>query len=358
MKVQLVVKTSSKLATTSTTIKAIVGPAETPLDVQERIGSVMNTLCFPDQKLAFNGKLIPEDQSMSACGIKDGDVLELLIQASEETFCKQLSEILGTQAVPLEELSLLFSYRHSVSVKDALMALGYYNGDFKAFVDGQKCLSCDGALMKVARAQKTPQVQKAPEPLTDLTNNLSSIPEDKVRGPIGVKVAVEIHVPDRAPVSPSYNDDEDDMELVRLEPSDTVARAKEIIAASEQIPFPARELLLGGKKLEDGLTLHEAGVTNGALLIMVVHASVAALVSQLEELLVERVGLAANDLSLLYCQRFGTPVCQALRSLGLPGNYKRFLEGQSEFCLKGGCVTLTSGPELTTPPSRVDEESQ
>jgi len=331
-----------------------VGPGETALDVQERIGSVMNTLCFPDQQLIFNGKTIPNNQSMSACGIKDGDAMELVIQASEDTFEKQLSELLGKQALSPQELSLLYIHRHATSVNDVLAALGHANGDFHAFLGGQKCFSFDGALVKVAQAQKKvlQSQEKAPQNL----NKLCPIQENKMHGTIGVRVSVEIHVPGRNPVSPSYNDDDENMGLVRVDASDTVAKVKEIIAASEQIPFPDRHLEFQGTKLKDGLSLNEAGVTNGAFLVMVVHASVAALASQLEGLLLEHVGLSASDLGLLYCQRFGTPVCQALRTLGLPANLKRFLEGQDQFSIRGGCVTLANGPKLITPPAQ-DEDA-
>lgn len=352
MKVEVIVKNINKLATTSNSIKANVNPGETAFDVQDRIGSVTNMLCFPDQKLMFNGKVVPEKQTMSACGVKDGDVLELLVNTCEETFNKQLAELLGQKAVTPEELSLLFSYRHFVSVSDALTAMGHAKVDFKTFLNDQKCFSFDGELVKTAKAQKTPLLQK---PAASVSN-LSPIQEDKVHGPIAVKVTVQIHVPGRAPVSPSYNDDDENMDFVRLEPAETVARAKEVIRASEQIPFPECDLVLGEKKLDDKQSLREAGVTNGAFLVLCVHASVASLVLQLEKVLLERVGLSANDLSLLYCQRFGTPVCQALRSLGLPGNFKRFLEGQPQFSINGGCVTLTNGPKLVTPPPQVDQE--
>merc|ERR1719316_2436030 len=174
-------------------------------------------------------------------------------------------------------------------------------------------------------------------------------------------VSVEVHVPGKAITSLSDSDDwlglEDGYESLRLKSSDTVARAKEIIAATQQIPFPDRDLLLEGKTLEDGLSLTEAGVTNGALLVMMVRASEASLASQLEELLRERTGLSPNELSLHYSQRYGTPVSQVLRTLGLHGNLKRFLEERPQYSLVSGCVTLASGPKLVTPPSW-EEKSQ
>jgi len=330
-----------------------VNPSETPLDIQERIGSVMNTLCFPDQKILMNGKTLPSNQSVSKSGLKDGDVLELVFDASEQTLVGQLSDLLGTKAMSLEELSLMYVHRHLVTVHDALVALGHAKGDFKAFVNGEKCFSFDGQLLKVADTQKSQQAQTTSQVQKKSKKQVTI----KECGPIEVKVSVEIHVPGRAPVSPSYNDDDDeDMDLLRLEASDTVARAKHIIAASQQIPFPDTELLLGENKMEDGLSLSEAGAKSGVLLVLVVHASIAVLASQLEGFLLERVALSVNELSLHYCQRYGTPVCQALRSLGLPANLKRFLEEQPQFCFTGGCVTLANGLKLVKPSLQEEEE--
>ena len=43
---------------------------------------------------------------------------------------------------------------------------------------------------------------------------------------------------------------------------------------------------------------------------MVVHASEASLITQLEDVLQQRMAVSPGDLGLLYCQRFGTPVVQ------------------------------------------------
>merc|ERR1719498_2097071 len=115
------------------------------------------------------------------------------------------------------------------------------------------------------------------------------------------------------------------------------------------MPFPDRELWMNGCKLCDEQTLEEAGAKNGSSLLLVVNASEACLAEQLEQLLLERTGLSLSELSLHYCQRYGTPVGQALRSLGLHSNLGRFLEGRRQFSVSSGCVTLTEGPKLAVP---------
>lgn len=342
MKVQVVVTNTTKAAADTKTIDATVGPTDTVLNVQELIASLTKTYSFPDQKILSKGKVLPINQRLSDCGIKEGDVLEFQYQASEQTIIQQLSDLLGKQAMSTSELSLLYSYRYAVSPEDALKALGYVNGQLRAFLEGQKCFSFQGDCVKVVQAT---EISVQP------TSCLAPIKEDKAHGIIEVNVSIEVQVAGRSP--PTWNEDEEI--CLRLESSDTVARAKEIIAAHEQMPFPHRDLLLGDTKLKDELSLGESGVKNGSLIVMVVHASEASLADQLEELLYKRAALSSSELGLHYCQRFGTPVGQALRTLGLHTNLSRFLEGHSQFSMRGGCVTLANGPKLTTSLSQLEK---
>jgi len=338
MKVQVVVTNTSKAAANSKTIDATVGPTDTVLNVQELIASITKTFSFPDQKLLMKGKVLPSSHRLSDCGIKDGDVLEFQFQASEQTLIKQLSDLLGNQAMSPNEVSLLYSYRYAVSIEDALKALGYVNAQLRGFMEGQKCFSFQGDCVKVVQASDKEE---------QLSTRLPSIEEEKANGLIEVKVAIEVQVAGRSPEL--LLRDEDDEIFLRLEASGTVARAKEIIAATEQMPFPSRDLLLGEKKLQDEVSLADCGVKNGSFLVMVVHASEASLAQQLEELLYKRAALSPSELGLHYCQRFGTPVSQALRTLGLHTNLARFLQAHPRFSVTGGCVTLAIGPELTIP---------
>jgi len=344
MKVQVKITNLNKDITSSTTMEATVGPTDTVLSVQELITSVTKTFVFPDQKLLFKGKEFPGNQSLTQCGIKDGDMLEFVFQASEQTLVQQLSDLLGKQAMSPDELGLLYSYRYAVSFEDTLKALGHTTGKLRSFLESQKCFSFANDLVKVVQANTKALQQPAA---------LCPIKEDKAHGLIEVKVSVEVRVPGRSPKLLSL--DEEEEAYMRLESSETVLRSKEIIAASQQMPFPDRELWLGSHQLQDDVPLAESGVKNGSALLMVVNASEASLASQLEELLAERTGLSPSDIGLHYCQRYGTPLGQALRTLGIPANVGRFLEGHSQFSLANGCVTLSNGPKLTTPPTEQEE---
>jgi len=345
MKLQVIVSNLNKTATKNAAIEVTVGAADTTLSLLERLSSVTNTLCFPDQKLRFNGKSLPEDLRLSSSDIKDGDTVELTFEASDDTLVKQLSDLLGDKALSIEELGLLYIHRHLVPVTDALKALGHATGKLQHFLADQKHFSIEGNLVKVQQAPNRPASPGSPSQKGRFTCILQSL--------IAVSVHIEIHVPGKAPKRQLC--DEDDEDQLRLDTSGSVAQAKEIIAAYNQIPFPDCDLMLGDEILESELSLYDAGISDGANLVMVVHASQNSLASQLEALLLERVGLSPNELSLHYCQRFGTPVSKVLRTLGLPSNLKHFLEGQPEFSIAGGCVTLAHGPKVATPPPRQDK---
>lgn len=355
MKVQAIVN-NKNITAANAKLDVTVGPTDTALSLLERVSTVTNTLCFPDQKLSFNGKDLPSKERLSSCGIKEGDSLQFSFEASDDTLVKQLSDLVGDKTITTEELGLLYAHRHLVPVQDALKTLGHVKGKLQDFLADQKTFILDGSRVKLAKAQQ------APKPTAALSSIQEETIQEKVPEEIEVKVTIELHVPGRAPERMA-SDENDDLKMLRLDASQSILQAKQIIAASEQMPFPNTDLVLGHevgrfqieKKLADHMSLRDAGVRSGALLVMIVRASVDSLVSQLEGLVQERVGLSPNDLSLHYSQRFGTHIGTALRTLGLPSSLKRFLETQSKFSVAGGCVTLTDGPKLVTPPSREDE---
>jgi len=282
---------------------------------------------------------LSDTKRLSECGVRDGDALEFVFQASEQTLVKQLSELLGSKSVSTTELGFLYSYRYAVSFEDALKALGYTDSPLRGFLESQKCFSLKGDNVTLVQASDKKEHGVA---------TLSPIEEDKEHRLIEVSIAIEVHVDGKSPEMMSGDEDED--VYLRFDASDTVAKAKTIIAASQQMPFPDRDLMLGELKLKDEVSLADAGVRNGSMVLMVVHASEEALACQLEELLSARKALSANELGLHYCQRFGTPVGQALRTLGLHANLGRFLQAQPQFSITGGCVTLAGAPKLQALP--------
>lgn len=341
MKVKVMAQQSATAAT-NTMIEVTVAPGDTVEHVWERVALEANTLCFPDQKLLFNGKALPNRSRLSACAIKDGDALELHFEASESTLAEQLVKLLDQKELKLEELGLLYTFRHSVPFEDALKAVGYAKGTLQDFLNSQKHFCVREGLVKVVERQSTLK------PLTSSPSIRAS-----VGGLIQVVLSVEIQVPDSTPMRFSLDDEDDDngLRLPRLEASQTVAKVREIIMAFHQIPFADGDLLLQGEKLDNMLSLNDAGVTDGAHLTMVVRASEATLASQLEELLREWGGPSSiTSLGQKYSARFGVHVRQALQILKFSGDLRCFLGGRpQQFCVATGLVTIANLPQLITP---------
>jgi uncharacterized ubiquitin-like protein YukD len=317
MKVQVIMKSANKVAVTSVEkFDVVVKPTDTALDLKERVSSLASTFAFPDTHLMFKGKALDGNQNLSDCGVVEGDALEFIFEASEQTLVKQLLDLLGDHAVSPEELALLYIHRYGTSIEEVFKLLGHANQKINTFLESQKCFSCENGLVK-------------PCAVTDA----------KEEGAIEVRVSVQLGDSAKHSLA-SFDDDDMDEAALSLGRSSTVAKAKKIIAAAELVPFPEQDLFLGDRKLVDELSLDEAGVRNGDSLVLAVRASEATLVAQLVELLRERAALSPNELSLLYSQRFGSPVCQALRMLGLHSNIRRLLERHEDFSISGGCVTL------------------
>jgi hypothetical protein len=339
MKVRVIVKSSNK-AIVPTTLDANISPSETAFAFQERIATIANVLCFPDQQLVFQSKSLAPNARLADIGVKNGDVFELMYDASEKIIVKQLSELLGTKCLHPEELSLLYVHRHFVTLSDALKAVdqGYKLHEFLA---SQKAFLLKDGLVSVVSAAETMQPAA-----TRCANDQ-----------IEVTVAIDVQVVGKGTNFTALDsDEENDLSCIRLNSCETVCKAMEVIAAVQQMPFPTRDLILSGKKLEPNSSLHDAGVQNGAHLVMKVVASEASLSQQLVCVLEERTALSPSELGLHYCQRFGTPVCQALRTLGLHSNLRRFLESQPQFTTVGGCVTLSSAPKIAASLLKIQEE--
>jgi hypothetical protein len=329
MQVQVIVKSSMKLdSTKEKALEVAIMPNSTVSDVKERVSSLTGISSFPKKSLLLDGKMLADSENVRTTGVVAGDVLELVFEPCEQTFVKQLSDMMGENAVSLQELKLMYVHRYGSTVEEVLHRLGLVNQKLQAFLQDQKCFYLDGDLVKLSRGIDAKPVE---------------------RGVIEVKVSVEWS--DRNQPSFVSFVDEDDLDIVPLRLAGTmkVASAKKIIAAAELVPFPDQALLLRGKPLSDELSLSEAGVKDGDSLVLAVHASEATLVSQFEHLLVERTALSSNDLSLLYCQRFGSSVGQALRSLGLHGSVNRFLERHENFAVSGGCVMSSTRPDFQHP---------
>lgn len=128
-------------------------------------------IAFSKQDLTLEGNILPEAQSLSECGIREGTLVELAVRTSEVDLVQSLTELLRNQDLSLEELALLYCYKHGVSINQVLQSIGV-NERFSTFMSKHSQFNCKGG--RVSLLQRPPWHRPAPG-LTPQPNNVSKI---------------------------------------------------------------------------------------------------------------------------------------------------------------------------------------
>ena len=130
---------------------------------------------------------------------------------------------------------------------------------------------------------------------------------------------------------------------------DTVASLKERIAMVSLVPFPDQVLSLNYRALPEDAALCSCGVEEGSSLVLSAKPSSSAFLKQLEDLLSLRE-TSMDELSLLYCYKYGVSVPQVLKVLGLKCLEELFHNAERPriTVLPGGRIKFQ---EATTPSS-------
>jgi len=339
MKLQVVLKMHAKNQA-ARSIQLAVAPTDTILSVKERVSEIEPNP-FPEAKLSKDNKVLGDGndgQTLVDCGVKEGDSLVFVVEASEAVFVQQLSKLLQPKALAATELSLLYCHRHGVTVAQALQILGS-DEPFLDFLQRQKKLNLEkGGMVSLCSGGET--TAEAPQPGAVEQVVASS---NETEGAAAVEVTVSIW-------SDTGNKT---MELdceasLFLESAGTVAEAKKAIIEAEMVPFTDVDLMLNDVVLDDEQTLASCGIQDGCELDLVVHASEEAFVQQLSELL-EAGPRSSNELSLLFSYRNGFGTARVMTVLGRGEKFAQFLGRHPSFTLVKGCVSL-SRSELATIP--------
>jgi hypothetical protein len=340
MKVQVYVKMEQAKAAGNSLMPLVllVGPGDTAAGLRGRVEATepLAGAFAGKATVVFDGEALQDGQRLMDCGVKEGSSLDLVVQISAQALAQQLAELLKAKssAVSLEELGLLFSHRHGVSVGRVLEALGY-EMKLNNFLEdhGKLFVVKNGCVSLVHADHAAPKL-------------LEQIPEESaIQSPSIKDVEVRVSIqPEGAAASPASAEPFAALSL-STQASDTVQNVKRRVSEMELLPFPDQELLLSGQALDDGELLvdcfkkEESGLRT---LDLVVRPSEKSLARQLEDLLLARVSRASSkdELSLLYCYRHGATVTRALKLLGSKEKFGDFLKRQKQFVLENGCVTL------------------
>jgi len=111
-------------------------------------------IAFREQDLILNGKILAEAKSLTECGISDGTEVELSVRTSEESLVDSLQELLQARDLSLEELCLLYCYKHGVSINQVLQSIGTQER-FSNFVSRHSVFSCKAGRISLSKDTKT-----------------------------------------------------------------------------------------------------------------------------------------------------------------------------------------------------------
>eukprot|EP00930_Biecheleria_cincta_P073219 TRINITY_DN60531_c0_g1_i1.p1 TRINITY_DN60531_c0_g1~~TRINITY_DN60531_c0_g1_i1.p1 ORF type:complete len:512 (-),score=114.39 TRINITY_DN60531_c0_g1_i1:188-1723(-) len=152
MKVKVTIDVPSNLLSYGSELELTVGSVETVAKLKERVSSAQ-LLPFPEQVLRLSGRVLEDEERLSACGVQDGSALVLQVSISEASLGQQLSELLRVRSLSCDELGLLYCYKHGVSVAQVMKALGQ-KGKLQDFLFGDRRFSMEGSLVSLAQAQQ------------------------------------------------------------------------------------------------------------------------------------------------------------------------------------------------------------
>jgi 2'-5'-oligoadenylate synthetase/2'-5'-oligoadenylate synthase-like protein len=175
MKVQVNLKTVGNESTSK--FEMNVSATDLVGSVKEKVAA-SQLIAFPEHHLAVKGSKMEEGKKLSEYGVTAGGELDFVLEATEKSVVKQLSELLQSRDLTCDELGLLYCYKHGVSTNQALKTIGIdmkladFVKDQKEFVvEGKKVsvVRSDTALKPVSVAQQLETILREQGPTMDIT---------------------------------------------------------------------------------------------------------------------------------------------------------------------------------------------
>merc|ERR1719299_31834 len=118
MKLQVSLKTAEKGAAPST-FEVVVNGSDSVKCVKDKVAA-SQLIAFPERSLLFAGKTLDDTATLAECGVDEASALEFVLEATEETVVRQLTDLLAARDLTTDELGLLYCYKHGVSTNQAL----------------------------------------------------------------------------------------------------------------------------------------------------------------------------------------------------------------------------------------------
>jgi len=134
-------------------VRLTAAPAQTLQSLCER---ALATECVPftEQVVLLQGRTLDLAQSVGECGIREGAVLHLEVQASQDALKAQLAEILKDRNLSVVELGDHYCYRFGTPASRALKLLGL-RSQLKEFLKAHiDCFSIESGLVSLKDSHK------------------------------------------------------------------------------------------------------------------------------------------------------------------------------------------------------------
>lgn len=145
-------KTAEKDSATSN-FEIHVSSSDTIGSVKEKVAA-SQLIAFPEHTLMFNCAKMDEGKTLAEYGVKESSALDFVLEATEESIVKQLSELLKTRDLTCDELGLLYCYNYGVSTNQALKTIGI-DAKLADFIKSRKEFVLEGAKISMVRDDTT-----------------------------------------------------------------------------------------------------------------------------------------------------------------------------------------------------------
>lgn len=171
MKVQVKVKVVPNSGGNSS-LDLVVGPADDVASVKARVAT-SELIPFTRQELQFDRQILQDDDKLGDCGVCEGSLLHLVVYAEEDILVQQVSQLLRARDLSVDELNLMYSYKHGICIGRALQMLGQ-DINLKDFINKHPCFTIDGSTISLLRDGCKLKPFSAPQEIENILRNSAS----------------------------------------------------------------------------------------------------------------------------------------------------------------------------------------
>mmetsp|Transcript_12212 Transcript_12212/g.22557 ORF Transcript_12212/g.22557 Transcript_12212/m.22557 type:complete len:464 (-) Transcript_12212:61-1452(-) len=313
MKVQVTVTISSQ-SKTFATLNMLLASMDTIQNVKQRVATSLS-IPFPELEVSYEGKVLQDEQTLGACGVKEGSSLVFHVFATTLALAQQLQDLLKAGALSTAELTLLYSHKYGVSIATALEMVGE-KPDLEAFLAVQKFNVSEIGTVSPAKVD---------------------VQEEETFDEFELAISINSHLPSMLGVEEEV--------VIMLSLQDSVGTIIQRVKKAMSLPFEDVTLTLNGRWLQDETRpLASYMGDTDATLGLAYHCSERMLSQQLHTLLKEET-IQLSKLSQAYSCRYGINMKHVLRTMGWNEKPEDFVQRLECFVVRNGSLYMPTSQE-------------